>query len=238
VLLNFILDGGVKCDNLVGEVKKNYEPVLYRLQLVRVLLSKLLLHPLHQIINVNLQHSVLPKPINYQFYLNTNYFKSNQNHIDTQLNNSIHYFSFIDCLQFLLLICSFFLVLHDLLQSQLYFLDGLSRSLMGVCRHIELEKSVWKLFENSEVCNALFLFTSLINHLLEFLDKSTTVVVERVFATHKNLCPWVLLQRLSFCPDGRHKCICLRIYAPIFQVSSQAYFKESMGEDHVIKGVE
>lgn len=97
---------------------------------------------------------------------------------------------------------------------------------------------MWKLFENSEVCNALFLFTSLINHLLEFLDKSTTVVVERVFPTHKNLCPWVLLQRLSFCPDGRHKCICLRIYAPIFQVSSQAYFKESMGEDHVIKGVE
>jgi hypothetical protein len=140
--------------------------------------------------------------------------------------------------QFLLAVCSFFLVLHDLLQSQLYFLDGLSRRLMGVCRHIELEKSVWKLFKNSKVCNTLFLLTSLINHLLEFLDKSTTVVMEGVFATHKNLCPWVLLQRLSFCPYGRHKCIRLWIYAPIFQVSSQAYFKESMGEDHVIKGME
>jgi hypothetical protein len=34
VLLNFILDGRVKSDDLVGQVKKNYKPVLNRFQFV------------------------------------------------------------------------------------------------------------------------------------------------------------------------------------------------------------
>jgi hypothetical protein len=56
VLLNFILDGRVKSDDLVGQVKKDYKPVLNRFQFVRVLVPKLLLHPLHQLVNLNLQH--------------------------------------------------------------------------------------------------------------------------------------------------------------------------------------
>lgn len=55
-------------------------------------------------------------------------------------------------------------ILHNLFQSQLHFLYGLSRSLMWVSSHIKLQKPMRKLIKYCQVRNTLLLLTIFITN--------------------------------------------------------------------------